>query len=96
MIRCFQEDMCGQRYLQSQLLLVFHHPATCAPSQHQLDRLFYMTGDLTEEGLLFDTNDNVIGHYGNVKRVSVPEPATMLLLGLGLIGLAGIRRKMYK
>jgi hypothetical protein len=47
--------------------------------------------DPNDVNLLFTLIDNI---NVNAKVTAAPEPATMLLLGLGLVGIAGIRRKL--
>jgi hypothetical protein len=46
-----------------------------------------------EGGLLYRYGISHVSFFGSTP---VPEPATLLLLGLGLVGVAGIRRKLQK
>jgi len=62
---------------------------------------YFEDGSNPLKGSIGYTSDNLfsvseIQAYGSAATNQVPEPATMLLLGLGLVGLVGMRRKLRK
>ena len=65
------------------------------------DYYFSLLGFSQDGGLTFDAEYSTVENqantavlYGKITETPIPEPITLLLLGLGLVGVAGVRRKL--